>query len=314
MDELEQIALDAKDPIKPFGQIDTLLFYSLTARKLRKFLAGKELAAKNWMPAGIPYLIKRGSKEPPLFVDELADGVDAKFLSEKRKYHLNEVEARLSPLQKKIWNYFLPRKLNDFFYATNGEAPGKPIERLFIDLDRGEGVSSEDAQEVVKHFFDMIEESAELKEVVGYKPSSLISWTGSSFHIYLFFKKPIPNSFYLEHFKCESKKKEVEPLTLAERWIEKLKKSTKAKVAGGHEKIKGTLTIDPSQTPSGKLCRVPLGSLHMKTAKEIDGVSLPLKSEMLEEKDLVKQLNQYTPKKFLEEIDELAKRLPKEFI
>lgn len=313
MDELEQIALEADDPIKPFGQVDTLLFYSLVASRQQKLLHGKELAAKNWMPEGIPFLLKRGSKEPPLFVEELAEGIDKQFLEKKRQFHLKEVEKEITPLQKKMWNYFLPRKLNDFFFATNGETPGKPIDWFFIDVDRGKGVSSEQAQEMARELFGIIEDSDELRELLGYTPSKMVAWTGSSFHIHLFFKKPLPNSFYLEHLKCEGKKKEGTELTLVENWVEELKKRTKLNVVGGHEKLERHVIIDPSQTPSGKLCRVPLGSLHMKSPKEIDGVSLPLEKEMLEEKGLVSELKAFTPKKLLEELDELAKRLPKEF-
>jgi len=237
----------------------------------------------------------------------LPQAVDLNFL-ELRKSHLNEVEERLTPLQKKVWNYFLPRKLSDFFYATNNETAGGFLDRVFFDLDRGKNVTAEKAQEVAREFAEIIGGSSELAQLLGYKPKIFSSWTGSSFHVYVMLKKPVPNSVYSSSFKCESKKKE--PLTLAEKWVEELKKRVDVKVFGGHEKIEDAVVIDPSQTPSGKLARVPLGALHMKSAKEVDGVSVPLELKMLAEKGLVKNLRAYTPKKVLDELKELGKRLP----
>jgi hypothetical protein len=69
------------------------------------------------------------------------------------------------------------------------------------------------------------------------------------------------------------------------------------------------VNIDPSQTPSGHLCRVPLGSLHMSDAATVDGVSVPLTHEMLHREE-VARLQRYTPKKIIDELDELARRLP----
>jgi hypothetical protein len=69
-------------------------------------------------------------------------------------------------------------------------------------------------------------------------------------------------------------------------------------------------TIDPSQTPSGKLARTPF-SLHMSDYKTVNGVAIPLEVEMLAENKLVEELRAYTPDKVVEEIDDLAKRLPK---
>lgn len=73
--------------------------------------------------------------------------------------------------------------------------------------------------------------------------------------------------------------------------------------------MKNTISVDPSQTPSGKLCRVPLGSLHMKDAGTVDGVSVPLTLDMLDE-NIIGELGLYTPKMILEELPKLAKRLP----
>ena len=93
------------------------------------------------------------------------------------------------------------------------------------------------------------------------------------------------------------------------KWAAAVAKETGLRVEGGHEKKAGVLNIDPSQTPSGKLCRAPF-SLHMKEAKTIDGVDLPLKIEMLGEKGLVKHLRAYDADKVINELNDLAKRLP----
>jgi hypothetical protein len=69
------------------------------------------------------------------------------------------------------------------------------------------------------------------------------------------------------------------------------------------------VNIDPSRTPSGRLCQVPLGSLHMSDAATVEGVSVPLTRDMLR-RDEVARLRRYTPGKIIDELDELARRLP----
>ena len=139
MASLQELASKSEDVVRPFGHAETLLYYALVAPSLKKFLRGKLVAAKNWLPKGpMPYLIKRGSKEEPLSVQELCDAVTPEFLEVRRATeHLEDAKPKLSKVQQKVWGYFLPRKLNDFFYATNGESSGKPIDRVFFDLDRG---------------------------------------------------------------------------------------------------------------------------------------------------------------------------------
>jgi hypothetical protein len=304
--KLEDFALQCSDVLKPFNHTETLLFYSIVSKSLKGYLKGKEIAAKNWIPHGnIPFLIKRGSKEKPLFVEEMNE-VTIDFLKLRaEKEHLSEVKGRISETQEKIWNYFLPRKLSDFFYATNNETPGKNIDRVFFDIDYGGKATASDSQEVVKALIDVIDDDEDFDEIRKNVSNSLASWTGNSFHLMLFLKKPMPNSFYVDNFQFSKN----DPLNnFTGRWVEKIK-SQGLKVSGGHEKT-DYIIVDPSQTPSGKLCRVPLGSLHMKDALTVDGVSIPLKREMLEEKDLVKQMRDYTPKKVVEELKELFSRIP----
>lgn len=291
-----------KNVIIPFGEVEVLLYYGIVGSRLTGYLKGKELAAKNWFPpkGGMPKVLKRGSKEEPLYIEEFVDAITPEFLS-LRKKHLDEVRDSLTHSQEKVWKYFVPRKLSDLFYATNNEGEGKPINRIFFDLDRGEGVTPEYAQEVAKEFVGIM--GGDLKRLNCSEP--FIMWTGSSFHIILFLKKKMPPSFYEENFQVSAKG---DLDTVAQKWIEELKK-TGLKVTASHEKTKGLITIDPSQTPSGKLARSPF-SLHMKDDKTVDGVAIPLDVEMLSDKKLVAELKAYTPNRVVEELGALAKRLP----
>jgi hypothetical protein len=294
-----------KDVLKPFGETEVLLYYGIVGSRLINFLKGKELAAKNWFPpkAGFPKVLKRGSKDEPLYIEELVEAITPEFLP-LRKMKLEEAREKLTHAQEKVWRYFVPRKLSDFLYATNNEREGKPIERIFFDIDRGEGVSSEEAQVVAARFVELISSEKEVTKLLRLPP--FVCWTGSSFHVFLFLKKPMPNSFYEEQFKFS---KEGELTTFTERWVEELGKE-KLKVGGGHEKVAGLVTIDPSQTPSGKLARAPF-SLHIKDDKTVDGVAIPLETDMLRDKKLVNELRDYTPTRVVEELDALSKRLPK---
>ena len=56
--------------LKPKGMLDVLYYYSKVVPKLTKFLKGKELSTKVHIPFG-PTLLKRGSKLPPLFAEDL---------------------------------------------------------------------------------------------------------------------------------------------------------------------------------------------------------------------------------------------------
>ncbi len=303
---LKKFALQCNDVLKPFSHTDTLLFYGIISQSLKNYLAGKEIAAKNWIPHGnIPFLIKRGSKEKPLRVEEFKE-VTVDFLKIRSdKEHLDEAKGEINKTQEKLWNYFLPRKLSDFFYATNSEKPGENLDRIFFDIDKGDKSTSEQCRQVVKNLVEVIDEDESFEEIRKKIKSRLVSWTGNSFHLMFFLKKPEKNDFYVENFQFSKN----DPLkSFTGRWVETLKKQG-LKVTGGHEKT-DFIIIDPSQTPSGKLCRVPLGSLHMKDALTVDGVSIPLENKMLEEKNLVDHLKTYTPMKVVEELDELSKRLP----
>jgi len=293
----------SKDAIRPFGEMDVLPFYALMSTKLKKFLKEKELATKVLLQdPNMPKLLHRGSKEEPLYIEEMKE-VDDDFLA-LRKAHLGEVRDRLTPVQQKIWGYFPPRKLMDFLYATNGEGVDRPIDRVFIDIDRGKGISSEQAQLVTDV---LVNEIIPKEAYLPTKKEPFVMWTGSSFHVYLFLAKPAPNKFYVKNFQYS--KNEPEASFIGE-WAKIIAKETGLNVVGGHEKQENQINIDPSQTPSGKLARVPLGSLHMKDADTVDGVSVPVDRKMLKKKDLIEKLRGYTPRKVIKELDSLSKLLP----
>lgn len=138
------------------------------------------------------------------------------------------------------------------------------------------------------------------------KGEPYVSGTGVSFHVLFELKRPQPASFYDRYLEVSAVKRMDTRLS---QWIEGIKKNAGIPVVGGHVKAKNAISIDPSQTPSGKLCRVPLGSLHMRDASTIDGVSVPLTLDMLHE-SIIEELESYTPEKVIENLPELAKRLP----
>ena len=271
---------------------DVLAYYSKVAPKLADFLGKKEIASRIWLPTGMKFLV-RGTKEEPLYADEFS-AADGKFFS-LRPMHLDGARPKLTEQQAKLWKYFPPRKLSDLFYATNSEH-GEKIDRIFFDLDRGDGVTAGQALEVTRAFCKTIEDSSD------YAPKAF--WTGNSFHVFLMLGKNVPLDEY-EKFKVG---KGVEG-TIAEGWIAKTQKSVGTRIVGGHEKEKGVINIDPSQTPPGKLCRAPF-SLHMKDARTVDGVEIPLSAEMLENIKAA-ELEAYAPDKVIDNLDALAKILPK---
>lgn len=296
--------------ITPFGEIDALLLYGIVAGKLKKYLGDRELASKIWMTSGrMPHLLKRGSKLNHLFAHELEEVVTLEFLELRSgTEHLSSVKDDLTDLQVKVWQYFLPRKLADFFYATNHEGSGREIDRIFFDIDRSGGVSAEQAHETTKIFVETINEDEELQNLGEFEP--FIYWTGNSFHVLFFLDKLMPNSFYAEYFRYSKTDPEH---SFTGKWAKKINEQVEFKVVGGHERQSNSINIDSSQTPSGKLCRVPLGSLHMEDANTIDGISVPITEKMLYEDDLIYKLTNYTPKDIIENLEKLEMLLPRRF-
>lgn len=305
MESLLEMCRSLDDPIRPFGDIDVLLYYGAIAPYLAGYLRGRELASRIWLPGTGRKLLKRGSKDAPLFIEDMAEAITPGLMETRHKARELKVAKQLiTEKQAVIWEYFVPRKLADFFYATNGEGEGREISRLFFDIDRGEGTTASDALQVARLLLEELQGDEAVSEHVKGEP--YVSWTGFSFHVLAELKRPQPATFFDECLRVSAVKALNTP---ASAWVENIRKRSKVPVVGGHVKVEGAISIDPSQTPSGKLCRVPLGSLHMRDARTVNGVSLPLSLDMLEE-SVVEGLESYTPGKILSQLPELAKRLP----
>ena len=289
--------------LEPFGRKDVLLYYTTVAKKLKKFLKNKEIATKIWLPNGF-FFLKRGSKDEPLYIQEFSS-VTKDLLELRSKFALKKARGKITKQQEKIWTYFPQNKLVDFFYATNNEGKGKAIERIYFDIDRGKGITAEQAQHVILALIRTIKKDKEFKKIIPLQ-KLFILWTGKSFHLYIMLKKNLPHNFYVKYLSY-SKHKRLE--SFIGRWAEKIAKELKINVKGGHEKTAKTIVLDPSQTPSGKLARCPF-ALHMKNPKEIDGVSVPLNEKMLKDKNLITKLKSLTPDKVVKDLNNWAKNLP----
>jgi hypothetical protein len=288
--------------IKPDGYIDVIYYYSKIAPKLKKFLKNKEIATKIYLPYGLPTLLKRGSKEEPLYIQELTHGVNKKFLDLRKKCRkLADAKDKLTKEQIKIWDYFVPRKYIEFLYATNKEGINKDLDRIYFDIDRKD-VSANYPQEVAKKLLQVIREDKTFR--IKYK--EFILWTGNSFHVYLLLNKKVTHDFYEKYIHFD-KNKPLESFT--GRWIEKINKQVNINVTAGHEKISKTINIDPSQSPSGKMARTPF-SLYIRDPKNISGIAIPLIYKDLSDKNLINKLKSYTPEKVINELNKLAKKIP----
>lgn len=293
----------AKEVLKPFGSFDVLYYYSKIASKLERFMKGKELAVKVYLPKGIPYYLKRGSNSQPLFIQDLKQ-VDERMLKLRAIFGLTEARDKLRGKQALIWEYFVPRKLINFFYACNGEHPHGKIERIFIDIDKGNKIKSEVAQKVALELVKLIKSDNGFNKLVKFK--IFLMWTGSSFHIYLLLKKKVDLAFYNKHLAYH---KDIPLDSFIGRWATEIAEKTGINVQGGHEKTPEHITLDPSGTPSGKLARAPF-SLHVKDAENFDGVAVPISEKDLSDKNLVKKLRKLTPKIVLKDLNNYSKLLP----
>lgn len=291
----------SKDILNEYGCLDVLNYYSKVFPLLKGYLKKKEIATKIWLPKSqtLPFFIKRGSKNKPLFIDDIK--IDSKFLELRSQYSLKDARKKLTTKQALMWDYFVPRKVVEFFYATNGENVDKPISRIFFDIDRGKQ-TVEDARQVTLSLINEIRNDQDFSKLIKY--DFFLMWTGSSFHVYLMLKKPQPHSFYTKYLSYTDS----DPFaSFTGRWALNIAKKFKIKVKGGHERLNKGIIIDPSQTPSGKLCRAPF-SLHTRKGI-IDGVSIPILESELKDPSIVKKLQAYTYEDVLKNIDELIKKL-----
>ena len=278
---------EVKDILYPYGELDVLYYYSKIARKLERFLGKREIATKTYLKNFV--FLKRGSNSPQLYIKDLRE-VNEKMLK-LRKYHLNEARDKLTKKQILIWQYFVPRKMTNFFYATNGEKQGNDMDRLFIDIDR-QSLSPNDARQVTRELVKLIKQDSEFSRLVKFK--IFIMWTGSSFHVYLLLNKKINLKFYNKYLSYGKNKGE----SFIMKWAEKISKKTGISVKAGHEKEKNSIILDSSNTPSGKLARVPF-SLHVSGYNKYDGIAVPLTEAELEDENLIKKLKKITPEQVL---------------
>src|SRR3989344_6110008 len=112
--------------------------------------------------------------------------------------------GKISKTQEKIWQYFYPRKMADFFYATNNESAGLKIERVFFAIDKS-NETSESARKVASELVELIGKDKEFKARI---PSFNVfaMWTGSSFHVYLMLKEKISSAQYGEFIQFSKEK------------------------------------------------------------------------------------------------------------
>jgi hypothetical protein len=277
------------------GQLDCLSYYRKIFPKLKGFLGNREIATKIYLKGNIPYIIKRGSKDEPLFIDELK--ISDKFLELRKAQDLEDVRDKLKKIEEKIWHYFVPRKITEMHYACNHEK-GEIIDRIFIDIDRGKAYSAEDSRKVVLELLKCIKEDKELKKKVKFK--TLILWTGKSFHVYLLLNKKFPVSFYNNFFSWNKN-----GATFTEKYAMRISEKTGINVEAHHEKKENKIILDTSATPPGKLARCPF-SLHVSIKGEIDGVSVPLKEKELKRKNIVNELLSLTPDKIIKNISKYS--------
>jgi len=174
-------------------------------------------------------LLKRGTQNAPLFIDDFKE-IDEKYLELRAKHHLDEVKDQLSPKQVLLRQYFVPRKLINFFYACNNEY-GNTIDRIFIDIDRQTN-SADDARKVASGLMKIILSDKQFTTLLTFDLMTLR--TGSSFHIYILLKKTINHVFYDSYLSYSKGKEDSFPTKRAA----EVSEATKLTVVAGHERRK----------------------------------------------------------------------------
>jgi len=301
MMELTGLA-EERDVLKPFGEVDVLLLYGIVSSELVTFLGDREIASRVWLKQRT--LLNRGSQLPPLYADEMSRKATPDLLRLRAKMSLAEARGSLSAVEEKIWRYFPPKRLCDYFYATNHEGQGREIDRVFYDIDRPKDMPYEKAREVTHLFLEAILNDDQFRQFLTGRP--LVAWTGSSFHLYLFLKQKQKHDFYDQAIQYTEKMRDK---GFTAKWLQYVSQRTQVNVIGGHEKKPGSITVDPSQTPSGKLARSPLGSFHMSDCETADGVSIPIEISRLNDPNLTDSLREYTPKQLIREMSQFSEIL-----
>ncbi len=288
------------DFLHPYGNLDVLGRYSKVAPLLTNFLKNKEIATKI---VGEKFVVlKRWTKNTPLYIHDFKH-IDEIFLQLRAEHHLDNIKEQLSPKQVLIWQYFVPRKLVNFFYACNNEY-WSFIDRIFIDIDRQTN-SADDARKVASELVQIIQKDKTFTSLIPGPLSLLNLWTGSSFHIYVLLKKTINHDFYDRYLSYGKGKED----SFISRRAAEVSKATKLKVLAWHERKKWAIILDTSNTPPGKLARCPF-SLHIKDNKTIDGICVPVSQEELRDSKLITKLQHLTPEYIREHRDTYKKLLP----
>lgn len=283
-----------KGVLYPSRELDCLYFYWKVYPALKRFLQGRELASKTQLK-NFEFL-KRGTKDKPLFIEDFSSLNEDFF--KLRKHHLDEARDKLTNKQQLIWQYFVPRKPVNFFYATNGEHPGGRIDRIFIDIDRQEN-SSEDARKVCASLVNIIKKDKEFAKLLRFK--IFILWTGSSFHIYLLLSKNINLDFYNTYLSYGKGKEK----SFLNKWAKLVANETGINVKAGHERERNSIILDSSNTPSGKLARVPF-SVHISKG-EIDGISVPVSEKEIDNSRLIGKLKKLDADNVLKDLKSYEK-------
>ncbi len=281
------------------GELDCLPYYIKVAPALSNFLKNKTLATRVFIPKSeIPYFIKRGSKDGPLYVSDLLKYGEPMIKLRKGK-HLKDVRNKLNKKQELIWEYFVPRKLIDLHYSPNGEKPNLPLSEIYYDIDI-KRVNAEKAREVTELLLECVEKDEDFNKLVKFK--TYILWTGKSFHLIIRFKKKQKASFYDKYIGLKED-------NFTDKWARQISEKTKTKVVSAHEKIEGEIILDPSQSPSEKLARSPF-SLHIKkNGREVDGVCVPVSKEEIKTKKLTNELKKLNPDDVVANLDKYKKLL-----
>lgn len=324
---LQENLIDEKI-LKPFKHTDYLYFYKHVAEIIKPFIKNKPIATKIFIPKG-PKLIKRATKLTQLYVEDILNNVNDKFLEIRSKYHLREVLDKINKKQHLIWQYFFPKKDIEFFYSTNGEVFGGKfkakkikLDRIFFDIDR-KNINLRTVTKIMISFVHLLEKDKEVKEFIKKNISdykTFVMYTGNSWHIYLILDKQIDETIYFKYVKHHREEKTQSLTTII---VDKLR-NTFNNINIGHEKVEKNVIIDPSQTPFGKLARLPY-SLHIKEAKLIDGIAIPMNMTLKQQiintdttnkknfektyKQLIDYLNKFTLHYIIKNKDQLKKEL-----
>jgi len=305
MIDLNESRLAGGDALQLYGKLDVLPYYGEIAKRLVKFLHGRELATRIWVPDGrLRSVVIRGPSAEPLYIGQLAKAVTPDLIEARRKYRgLADARHELSPEQQLVWSYFPQRRYISLYHATNMEGIGRELYRAVFRIEPCTGATPGEALTVTAALSDTI--SSDREYPAFFRGEPFVWWTGASFCLMLFTRVPQPASFYQVYLEHTGKGK-----TLTDRWVDEVSKCMTVKIAGGRGLRKGFILIDPSATPSGNLCEVPMGCLHMAETGGVDGVSVPLIRRGMLKNDMMADLLSYTPGRLIARLGELGEHLP----